>query len=216
MYCDNVPTTRPRDILIKRLDNTFKRISELHGAYDPLQYPLLFPNGEYGWHRGILKKDVVAEEIIGLEQIINEEEEEYDNDFNNNNDDDDENYYGQIADQVVDQVIAELASLASSETSSTPSQEFWQKKLDSFIKQAKQNIQQKGQQEVQQKVQEEVQQQTKIQQDETMILEDEEYEPQAENLFLLTMELYHKQVLKVIQDYLKHLKVQLLDPLQVS
>lgn len=23
------------------------------GHYDPLQYPLLFPYGEYGWHEGI-------------------------------------------------------------------------------------------------------------------------------------------------------------------
>ena len=27
-----------------------KRISELHRSYDPLLYPLLFPNGTDGWH----------------------------------------------------------------------------------------------------------------------------------------------------------------------
>jgi len=41
-----------RDIIIKRFDNKLTRISELHGAYDPLQYPLLFLFGEYGWHKG--------------------------------------------------------------------------------------------------------------------------------------------------------------------
>jgi len=47
-----------RDILIKRCDNKLERISELNGAYDPLQYPLLFPFGEYGWHDGILRANV--------------------------------------------------------------------------------------------------------------------------------------------------------------
>ena len=49
-----------RDIIIKRNDNSFVRISEMHGAFDPLQYPLLFPYGEYGWHKNILRANVVS------------------------------------------------------------------------------------------------------------------------------------------------------------
>jgi len=49
-----------RDILLKTHTGKLQKISELHGAYDPLQYPLLFPYGEYGWHDNILR----ANEII--------------------------------------------------------------------------------------------------------------------------------------------------------
>src|ERR1700752_4977703 len=60
-----------RDILIVRHDNELERISELHGAYDPLAYPMLFLHGEYGWHKGILKRDEIESD---------------------NNDDDDDDY----------------------------------------------------------------------------------------------------------------------------
>jgi hypothetical protein len=42
-----------RDIILTNLDGSLKRVSELSGAYDPLQYPLLFPFGDYGHHLGI-------------------------------------------------------------------------------------------------------------------------------------------------------------------
>jgi hypothetical protein len=81
---------KKRDIIIKRYDNTLIRISELHGAYDPLQYPLLFPIGEYGWHKGILRANIQQEEVdesdeenieyeeeeIGSEVVVEQEEEE--------------------------------------------------------------------------------------------------------------------------------------------
>ena len=43
-----------REILVRYNSNEndqspFKRISLLHGAYDPLTYVLLFPYGTYGW-----------------------------------------------------------------------------------------------------------------------------------------------------------------------
>ena len=60
-----------RDILIKRYNNKLERISELNGAYDPLQYPLLFPFGEYGWHDGILRANI-SEENIPEENIPEE------------------------------------------------------------------------------------------------------------------------------------------------
>src|ERR1700752_4889217 len=57
--CFSDETMHVRDILIIRHDNELERISELHGAYDPLAYPMLFLRGEYGWHKGILKRDEI-------------------------------------------------------------------------------------------------------------------------------------------------------------
>ena len=71
------PTPSNRDILIKRNDNRFVRISEMHSAYDPLQYLILFSYGEYGWYKEILRaniKETSIEEII--EAIVEETIEE--------------------------------------------------------------------------------------------------------------------------------------------
>nr|XP_043637916.1 uncharacterized protein LOC122608910 [Erigeron canadensis] len=37
------------DIVVRSKDNTPHRVSKLHPAYMPLQYPLLFPHAEQGW-----------------------------------------------------------------------------------------------------------------------------------------------------------------------
>ena len=42
-----------RDIILQARSGRFKRISELHSAYCALRYPLLFPNGQQGWHPNI-------------------------------------------------------------------------------------------------------------------------------------------------------------------
>ncbi|GFR98287.1 hypothetical protein ElyMa_004497600 [Elysia marginata] len=42
-----------RDIVLRQQDNSLKRISEFHPAYDALQYPLLFPRGTHGWNLGL-------------------------------------------------------------------------------------------------------------------------------------------------------------------
>ncbi|XP_024009422.1 uncharacterized protein LOC112084504 [Eutrema salsugineum] len=44
---------KTRDIVIESMSGRWKRISELHPAYLPLQYPLLFPYGEDGFRLGI-------------------------------------------------------------------------------------------------------------------------------------------------------------------
>ncbi|KAG5541509.1 hypothetical protein RHGRI_021364 [Rhododendron griersonianum] len=44
---------RERDILVEKHDGHSVTIKHYYGCYDPLQYPLLFPYGEPGWHRGI-------------------------------------------------------------------------------------------------------------------------------------------------------------------
>lgn len=43
----------PRDIILHCRDGQLKRVSELHRAYDPLQYPVMFPTGEDGYHINI-------------------------------------------------------------------------------------------------------------------------------------------------------------------
>ena len=59
---DRNQTPKPRDIVLKTHEGIFKHISELNGAYDPLQYPLLFPYGEYGWHDQIFRTGEVEPE----------------------------------------------------------------------------------------------------------------------------------------------------------
>lgn len=42
-----------RDIIIRRRDEQINRISETHRWYDALQYPIIFPYGEDGYHFGL-------------------------------------------------------------------------------------------------------------------------------------------------------------------
>lgn len=42
-----------RDIVLHRRNNELKRVSETHRAYDALQYPLIFWQGEDGYHFNI-------------------------------------------------------------------------------------------------------------------------------------------------------------------
>ncbi|KAI8530232.1 hypothetical protein RHMOL_Rhmol11G0040100 [Rhododendron molle] len=53
---------KERDILVHTHDGHSQRIRYYYGCYDPLQYPLLFPLGEPGWHQGIKK---VSEKQLG-------------------------------------------------------------------------------------------------------------------------------------------------------
>ncbi len=47
---------------------------KLHDTYDPLQYPLLFPYEEYGWHESILRANESSDpEDIDLMDIDEEE-----------------------------------------------------------------------------------------------------------------------------------------------
>ncbi|XP_073119840.1 uncharacterized protein [Henckelia pumila] len=49
----NIPYDR--DIILHGSDGQKHRIKHYFGCYDPLQYPLLFPSGENGWHQNIPK-----------------------------------------------------------------------------------------------------------------------------------------------------------------
>ncbi|XP_053595510.1 uncharacterized protein LOC128667831 [Microplitis demolitor] len=46
-----------RDIILNSRDDKLKRISEIHRAYDTLQYPLMFCRGEDGYYINIPKRD---------------------------------------------------------------------------------------------------------------------------------------------------------------
>jgi hypothetical protein len=46
---DDVTLERGRDINIFSNDGNLQKVQETMGYYDPLQYPLLFPFGTYGW-----------------------------------------------------------------------------------------------------------------------------------------------------------------------
>lgn len=43
----------PRDIVLHRRNQQLQRVSELHRSYDALQYPLLYWNGDDGYHINI-------------------------------------------------------------------------------------------------------------------------------------------------------------------
>ena len=49
---DEVPI-HGRDIILTTQTEGLQRINECHPAYDALQYPILFPRGEIGWHPDI-------------------------------------------------------------------------------------------------------------------------------------------------------------------
>lgn len=57
IWCENEDRSdfKERDILVHTHDGHSQRIQYYYGCYDPLQYPLLFPLGEPGWHQGIKK-----------------------------------------------------------------------------------------------------------------------------------------------------------------
>ncbi|KAJ7648420.1 hypothetical protein B0H17DRAFT_959067, partial [Mycena rosella] len=46
----NQQSSEPRDIILRHRNGPFLRLSDLHPAYTPLYYVLLFPYGENGWH----------------------------------------------------------------------------------------------------------------------------------------------------------------------
>ncbi|XP_044741908.1 uncharacterized protein LOC123302880 [Chrysoperla carnea] len=49
----NNNNSNKRDIIIQRRSNTLQRINETHRCYDALQYPLIFWQGEDGYHMNI-------------------------------------------------------------------------------------------------------------------------------------------------------------------
>ncbi|XP_071913897.1 uncharacterized protein [Coffea arabica] len=50
---ENETVDRSAHIQVYTHSHTSHRINHYYGCYDPLQYPILFPRGECGWHHGI-------------------------------------------------------------------------------------------------------------------------------------------------------------------
>ena len=81
----NAVERRERDIMVYAHSGFSHRVRYYFGCYDPLQYPLLFPLGESGWHQGIRKKhkdadigcqgDLLfdAHQMLSADDLINKE-----------------------------------------------------------------------------------------------------------------------------------------------
>nr|XP_027120740.1 uncharacterized protein LOC113737757 [Coffea arabica] len=83
-----------RDIIVHAHSGAPYRVKHYYGCYDPLQYPILFPGGEIGWHQNIKKTNDVVKGTIrqhndpneinpnfsSLEDIFNQEQEELSDD----------------------------------------------------------------------------------------------------------------------------------------
>ncbi|KAG5563862.1 hypothetical protein RHGRI_000157 [Rhododendron griersonianum] len=53
---NNATVSHERDIIVHSNSGHKHRVQHYYGCYDPLQYPLLFPRGEFGWHQNILRR----------------------------------------------------------------------------------------------------------------------------------------------------------------
>jgi len=61
-----------RDVVVQDRQGGLRRISELHPAYMPMSYALMFPYGEDGWHPSIPVCHVVDSEPMNGEELANE------------------------------------------------------------------------------------------------------------------------------------------------
>ncbi|KAL7237372.1 hypothetical protein ACSBR2_003627 [Camellia fascicularis] len=59
-----------RDIVVHQISGHSEKVQWYFGCYDPLQYPLLFPYGESGWHYGIERVDKNETKITCHKQSI--------------------------------------------------------------------------------------------------------------------------------------------------
>ncbi|KAL4583062.1 hypothetical protein LXL04_007626 [Taraxacum kok-saghyz] len=69
-------TTYKRSIVVYGRSDYSTQIQPYEGCYDPLSYPLFFPNGESGWHSRIARKSVSINEIVVDEENMEEDVEE--------------------------------------------------------------------------------------------------------------------------------------------
>ncbi|KAI8571807.1 hypothetical protein RHMOL_Rhmol01G0147800 [Rhododendron molle] len=53
---NNANVSHERDIIVHLNSRHKHRVQHYYGCYDLLQYPLLFPRGEVGWHQNILRR----------------------------------------------------------------------------------------------------------------------------------------------------------------
>ncbi|UYV72470.1 hypothetical protein LAZ67_9003273 [Cordylochernes scorpioides] len=60
----------PRDIVLHCRNNLTQRISEIHQAYDPLQYPLIFCRGEVGYSVSLPQVNPSTREICIMQKTV--------------------------------------------------------------------------------------------------------------------------------------------------
>ncbi|KAI3725246.1 hypothetical protein L1987_65027 [Smallanthus sonchifolius] len=72
---DNI-TSYKRSIVVYGRSEYSQTIQPYFGCYDPLSYPLFFPNGESGWHPNIPRQGVLINEAHNNHDNIDEEMEE--------------------------------------------------------------------------------------------------------------------------------------------
>lgn len=51
------------DIIVVGKSEKSHRVMHYYGCYDPLQYPLLFPRGDSGWHQGMKKRSKTVRRV---------------------------------------------------------------------------------------------------------------------------------------------------------
>ncbi|XP_076927916.1 uncharacterized protein LOC143591651 [Bidens hawaiensis] len=68
---DNI-TSYKRSIVVYGRSEYSQNIQPYFGCYDPLCYPLFFPNGESGWHPNIPRQGVSISEVHNVSDIIDE------------------------------------------------------------------------------------------------------------------------------------------------
>ncbi|XP_058216366.1 uncharacterized protein LOC131327288 [Rhododendron vialii] len=69
---EDTPELQERDIIVHKHDGHTQKISYYYGCYDSLQYPLLFPLGEPGWHQGIkkIKPSTISQSCLGQGKVL--------------------------------------------------------------------------------------------------------------------------------------------------
>lgn len=71
MVDEDETATANRDIVVFRKSGQMERINEIHAAYDPLHYVLMFPRGEQGWHVGIPLQAIRQLDRSDVDQVMN-------------------------------------------------------------------------------------------------------------------------------------------------
>jgi hypothetical protein len=69
---ENITTYKISIVVYGRSDYS-TQIQPYEGCYDPLSYPLFFPNGESGWHSRIARNSVSINEIVVDEENMEED-----------------------------------------------------------------------------------------------------------------------------------------------
>ncbi|KAJ9538465.1 LOW QUALITY PROTEIN: hypothetical protein OSB04_031198 [Centaurea solstitialis] len=66
-------TTYKRSFVVYERFDYSKKIEHYYDCYDPLAYPLFFPNGESGWHAKLPRHGVCIDEIINEDENFDED-----------------------------------------------------------------------------------------------------------------------------------------------